>query len=75
MPFYLPFSFPKITTQFKSNYFLKPTSKIESSANLPVIKPGESLYGGKVSIGSVYFFNTGQINLRTPYFSQDSVNI
>lgn len=75
LPFSLPFSFPIITTQFKSNYFLKPTPQIGSSTTLPVVKPGESLYKDKISIGSIYFSGGAQINLRTSYFSKDAINI
>lgn len=75
LPFSFPFSLPKITTQFKSNYSLKPTSQTGAPTTLSVIKPGESLYKDKISIGSIYFSGGGQISLKSSYFSKEAVNV
>lgn len=74
LSFSLPFSLPKITTQFRSDYFkIQPQTSAPSVQKLPKI--GESIYKDKINIGSVYFSGGGQISLKSSYFSSETVNI
>jgi len=62
------FNFPRFifTSTSTPRYFYSWTKN--STSLQPIIKPGESLYRGKVSIGNAYQYGREQINLRVSYF-------
>lgn len=68
------FNFPRFISISTSTpgYFYSWTKN--STSPQPIIKPGESLYKRKVSIGNAYQYGREQVNLRASYFS-GAVNI
>lgn len=75
LPFSLPLSkqnFPKISLPQN----LAPLVPYEKQTSEPIIKIGESLYKGRISISNSGFFGTGGINLKASYSSSaGAINI
>jgi len=64
-----------ISTSTPGYFYSKPQPSISQSQFQPVIKLGESIYKGKVSISSVYRYNPGQINLSASFSDGGSIDI
>ncbi|MCX6813178.1 MAG: hypothetical protein NTV77_01680 [Candidatus Azambacteria bacterium] len=68
-------NFPRfISTSTPGYFYSKPQPSISQPQSQPIIKPGESLYKNKMSIGNIYRYGNGQINLRASYF-EGALNI
>jgi len=71
------FHFPRLTPVSTSpNYFFnKPASPPQTYQPAPTIKPGGSIYKGKITISNVYYYGQGQINLSAAYSEGGSIDI
>ena len=64
-----------ISTSTPGYFYSKPQPSISQPQSQPVIKPGESIYKGKVSISSAYRYNSEQINLSASFSDSGSMDI
>ena len=64
-----------ISTSTPGYFYSKSQPSISQSQSQSVIKLGESIYKGKVSISSVYRYNPGQINLSASFSDGGSIDI
>ncbi len=72
------FNFPRFISTSTPGYFYsqpQPSRYQFQPQSQPVIKPGESIYKGRINIASVYRYGQEQINLSASYFESGSIDI
>lgn len=72
------FNFSRFISTSTPGYFYKEPQPLKYQSQYqsqPVIKPGESIFKGRISIYSVYRYGRGEINLSAAYFKNGSIDI